>query len=397
MRARSVRDALLDGSRVFLRADLNVPLEDGRVADDTRIREVLPTIRLILDRGASLVMASHLGRPDGEAVPSMSLAPVAVRLTELLGRQVVMAPDCVGRRVEALAAGLRPGGLLLLENLRFNPGEEAGDPGFAAALAGLADVYVNDAFGTCHRAHASMTGVPSLLGGGYVGLLVEKELDFFRRATVDPARPFTLLLGGAKVSDKVPVIENLLDRVDNILIGGGMAFTFMAAAGTGVGRSLLEPDRIAVAAEIVRRAGEAGVRLVLPSDVVVSTSPDDPGGARTVPADAIPDDEVGLDVGPSTVAEFSRIVMQSGTIVWNGPMGLFEKKPFDAATTAIARALAEATSRGALTVVGGGDSARAVAEAGVEGSVSFVSTGGGVSLKLLQGKPLVALQALGES
>ncbi len=395
MRVPSVRDADLAGRRVFLRADLNVPLENGTVADDTRIAAVLPTLRMILDKGAALVVvASHLGRPDGAPVPGMSLAPVAVRLSELLGRRIVMAPDCVGARVETMAAGLGSGGLMLLENLRFHPGEEAGDPEFAASLARLADVYVNDAFGTCHRAHASMTGIPGILGGGFAGLLVEKEMEFFGKVTSDPARPYTLLLGGAKVSDKVPVIENLIDKVDSILIGGAMAFTFLRAGGLEVGRSLVEGDRIGVAGEIAARAVEAGVSLVLPRDVVVAPSPDRGDLARVVAADAIPADMAGLDIGPASTGDFREVILASRTVVWNGPMGLFEKEPFDRATRALASALVEATAAGALTVVGGGDSARAVSEAGADGGVSFVSTGGGVSLKLLQGRKLVAIQAL---
>ncbi len=391
----SLAEADLSGRRVFLRADLNVPIESGRVADDTRIRAVIPTMTTILGRGAALVVASHLGRPDGRVVPGMSLAPVAERLSELLGRRVVMAPDCVGKRVESIVSAMKPGDVVLLENLRFHPGEEAGDPGFAGELAALADVYVNDAFGTCHRAHASMTGVPSVLGGGYAGLLVMKELDFFGRATGSPGRPYTLLLGGAKVSDKVPVIENLIDKVDSILVGGGMAFTFLAAAGMDVGRSLLEKEMVGTAATLAAKARDAGVDLVLPVDVVVAPSPDDGASAVTVPSDAIPPDQAGYDIGPLPLAAFSSAIARSRTVVWNGPMGLFEKAPFDAGTRGMAAALAAATRLGAVTIVGGGDSARAVSEAGFENDVSFVSTGGGVALKLLQGKELVALKALG--
>jgi phosphoglycerate kinase len=277
---RWLSDAPLEGRRVFLRADLNVPVENGRVADDTRLTAVLPTIRTILGRGASIVLASHLGRPDGHVVPGMSLAPVAERLSQLLGSKVLMAPDSIGRRVETMASGLKPGDVLLLENLRFHPGEEQGDPGFARSLAALADIYVNDAFGTCHRAHASMTGVPAVLGGGYAGLLVQKELDFFSRAVDEPARPFTLLLGGAKVSDKVPVIEYLIEKVDSILIGGGMAFTFLRAAGLDVGRSLLEEDMVAKASSLVEMARKAGGALLLPVDVVAAPGPD--AGASAV-------------------------------------------------------------------------------------------------------------------
>lgn len=394
MKYPSLRDARLEGRRVFLRADLNVPLANGEVADDTRITAVLPTLRDILSRGASVVVASHLGRPDGKPLPEYSLAPVARRLQELLGSPVILAPDCVGKRVETMAEALSPGDVLLLENLRFHPGEEEGDMVFAKQLASLAEVYVNDAFGTCHRAHASMTGIPQVLGGGYVGHLVERELDFLLGAVSDPRQPMTLVLGGAKVSDKVPVIENLLDRTANVLIGGAMAFTFMKARGMETGRSLVEAERVPVAAAIMEKAEKAGVRLLLPVDVVVAPSPDEGGSAVTVEAGAIPPGMMGLDIGDATVKLFDGVISKSGTVVWNGPMGLFEKKPFDRATRAVASSLAKANGRGAVTIVGGGDSARAVSEAGAAESVSFVSTGGGVSLELLQGRQLPALKAL---
>jgi phosphoglycerate kinase len=324
----------------------------------------------------------------------MSLAPVARVLERLLGVRVPLAPDCIGKRVESMAAALKPGDVLLLENLRFHPEEEAGDAVFAAQLASLGNVYVNDAFGTCHRAHASMTGVPGILGGGYVGFLVEKELEFLLGATMNPLKPMTLLLGGAKVADKIPVIENLLGKADTILVGGGMAFTFLRARGLEVGKSLLEADRVDIAGKTMARAEAAGVKLILPVDVVVAPSPEAGSSASTVPVESIPPDQAGLDIGEATIRIFSDVVRSSRTIVWNGPMGLFEKPPFDRATRALALALAEATDRGAVTIVGGGDSARAVGEAGVEGRISFVSTGGGVSLDLLQGKELVALAAL---
>jgi phosphoglycerate kinase len=386
----------VSGKRVFVRVDLNVPIEDGAVADDTRIRGVLPTVRLLLDRGASVILASHLGRPDGKPDMSFSLRPVAARLQELLGVKASFAPDCVGARVETLVAAMKPGDVLLLENLRFHPEEEAGDQGFADRLASLADLYVNDAFGTCHRSHASMSGVPKALGGGYAGLLVMKELEMFSGMLKNPARPFTLLLGGAKVSDKVPVIENLIDRLDSILIGGGMAFTFMKALGMEIGLSIVEEDRIETAADILRKAEKAGVKVLLPADIVIAPSPDLAVEARTVRADSIPVGMKGLDVGPLTVRAFSSVIQDSGTVVWNGPMGLFEIPPFNIATLEIAKAMARATGKGTVTVVGGGDSVRAVTEAGLADSVTFVSTGGGASLKLLQGKTLPALAALGD-
>jgi phosphoglycerate kinase len=391
-----ITGAEVSGKRVFVRADLNVPIENGVVMDDTRIEGILPTVRLLVDRGASVILASHLGRPDGKPDIRYSLRPVALRLQELLGARVSFAPDCVGSRVETLVAALRPGDVMLLENLRFHPEEEAGDQGFADSLASLADVFVNDAFGTCHREHASMTGVPRAMGGGYAGLLVMRELEMFSGMLEHPAKPFTLLLGGAKVSDKVPVIENLIGRLDSILIGGGMAFTFMKAMGMEIGLSILEEDRIATAADILRKAKEAGVKVLLPEDIVIAPSPDMAVEARTVRADSIPEGMKGLDVGPLTVRAFSRVILESGTVVWNGPMGLFEIPPFNVATLEMAGAMAQATLKGAVTVIGGGDSVRAVTEAGLADSVTFVSTGGGASLRLLQGKALPALAALGD-
>ncbi|MBN2588057.1 MAG: phosphoglycerate kinase [Candidatus Fermentibacteraceae bacterium] len=394
MRYPSLRDAELAGRRVFLRADLNVPLKNGRVADDTRIRGVVPTIRLLLDRGASVVVASHLGRPGGTRNPELSLAPVADRLEELLEMKVTFAPDCIGARVNTLRASMKPGDVLILENLRFHPEEKEGDEGFARQLAGNADIYVNDAFGTSHRAHASMVGVPGMLGGGYAGLLVQRELEIFDEMLSNPARPFTLVLGGAKVSDKIPVIDNLLPRLDHLLIGGGMAFTFMKEMGLEVGTSLLELDRLGAARKIMDDAGEMGVEVLLPADIVVAPSTDRCDQASTVPADSMPHQETGLDIGPGTVAAFGEVISGSSTVVWNGPMGVFEIPPFDSGTRGLASVMAEATEHGTFTVVGGGDSVRAVTEAGLEKRISFVSTGGGASLKLLQGEELPALAAL---
>jgi phosphoglycerate kinase len=390
----SLRDTALLGRRVFLRADLNVPLSGGRVADDTRIRGVLPTVRYLLDRGASVVVASHLGRPGGTMNPELSMAPVADRLEELLGRKIKFAPDCVGARVNTLRASMKPGDVLVLENLRFHPEEKEGDEEFARQLAGNADIYVNDAFGTSHRTHASMTGVPSVLGGGYAGLLVQRELEVFGEMLSKPERPFTLVLGGAKVSDKIPVIENLLPRLDNLLIGGGMAFTFMKELGMEVGNSLLELDRLGAAGKVMADARKMGVEVMLPVDIVVAPSTDRCDQARTVPADSIPYQESGLDVGRETVAQFGQVIAGSSTVVWNGPMGVFEIPPFDAGTRGLAEAMAMASDHGTFTVVGGGDSVRAVAEAGLEKRISFVSTGGGASLLLLQGRELPALSAL---
>ncbi len=385
----------LAGRKVFLRLDLNVPLHDGRIADDSRIKAALPTIRYILDKGASLVIASHLGRPGGKRNADYSLASIAYRLETLLGRKVLFAPDCIGARTETMVASLKPGDVLLLENLRFHPEEKEGDPDFSRKLAYCIDIYVNDAFGTCHRKHASLKGLPEFLGGGYIGLLVQKELHIFDEMLSSPARPFTLLLGGAKASDKIPVIENLLPRLDHILIGGGMAFTFMKTLGMNVGRSLLELDRLGAAEKVLKEADKFGVDIFLPLDIVIAPSPGSPEQARTVSADSIPANEAGLDIGPRTVEQFGRVIEKSCTVVWNGPLGVFEIPPFDRGTRRIASILANVTKTGTISVVGGGDSVRAVVEAGHFNDISFVSTGGGASLILLEGNELFALEALG--
>ncbi|NOQ22231.1 MAG: phosphoglycerate kinase [Candidatus Aegiribacteria sp.] len=390
-----VENAELRGRKVFLRADLNVPLKDGVITNDTRIHAILPTVRYLLDHGASIIIASHLGRPGGTRNPELSLAPVADRLSELLGKKVFFAPDCIGARVNTLAASLEPGDILLLENLRFHPEEKEGDMDFARELASNADIYVNDAFGTIHRSHASLTGVPEVLRGGYVGLLVQKELKVFGEMLSSPARPFSLLLGGAKVSDKIQVIENLLPRLDHLMIGGGMAFTFMMEMGLNVGTSLLEFDRLGAARKILDDAEEYGVDIHLPVDIVVAPSAGRPDLAETVPADAIPDRMAGLDIGPGTVEEFGKIIRKSCTVFWNGPMGVFEIPPFDSGTRGIAMALAEVSGNGTVSVVGGGDSVRAVMESGLGDRITFVSTGGGASLELLQDSELPALVALG--
>ena len=374
MNYATLEGAELKGRKVFLRADLNVPLENGKIADDSRIRAVLPTIVYLQEHGASLIIASHLGRPGGTVNNNLSLLPVAERLSELLGKKVTFAPDCIGVRVKTLTSSMNPGDILLLENLRFHPEEKNGDIDFARKLAINADIYVNDAFGTSHRSHASMTGVPEVLGGGYIGFLIQKELKVFGEMLAFPARPFTLMLGGAKVSDKIPVIENLLPRIDNLLIGGGMVFTFMKEMGFRVGTSLLELDRLGAARKILDDAEKYGVKVYLPIDIVVAPSICNPELAETVPANAIPDQKAGLDIGRKTVEEFGRIISKSCTIIWNGPMGVFEIPPFDEGTRGIAGVLAEATSNGTISIIGGGDSVRAVVEAGLEDKVTFLST-----------------------
>jgi phosphoglycerate kinase len=390
----SVDQLDLAGKRVFLRVDLNVPLEDGRVAEDTRIRAVVPTIEHCLKAGASIILASHLGRPKGKADPRFSLAPVAARLEDLLGRPVPLLPDCVGPEVEAAAAALKPGDTVLLENLRFHPEEEANDPEFARRLAALADVYVDDAFAAAHRAHASTEGIAHHLHPAAAGLLMARELGALGRIFERPERPVAAVLGGAKVSDKLALVEHLLERVETLLIGGGMAFTFLAALGYGVGRSLLEADRLDEARGILGRARGMGVRMRLPVDVVAATGPDSADGVRTVGVREIPDALMGLDIGPLTVAQFGGALQGARTVVWNGPMGVFEKPPFAAGTLGVARAVAGC---GGFSVIGGGDTIAAVGQAGVTDRIGYISTAGGAFLEFLEGRTLPGVAALDEA
>jgi len=390
----SVDQLDLAGKRVFLRVDLNVPLEDGRVAEDTRIRAVLPTIEHCLKAGASVILASHLGRPDGTVDPRYSLTPVAARLEELLGRPVPLLPDCAGPEVEAAAAALKPGDIVLLENLRFNPGEEANDPEFARRLAALADVYVDDAFAAAHRAHASTEGITRFLQPAAAGLLMARELEALGRIFERPERPVAAVLGGAKVSDKLALVEHLLTRVDALLVGGGMAFTFLAALGYGVGRSLLEADRLEAARGILARARSLGVRVRLPVDVIAAPSPDSTDGIRTVGVREIPDELMGLDIGPLTVAQFGAALQGAKTVVWNGPMGVFEKPAFAAGTLGVARAVAGC---GAFSVIGGGDTIAAVRQGGVIDRIGYISTAGGAFLEFLEGRVLPGVAALDEA
>jgi phosphoglycerate kinase len=387
---RTIAEVELAGRRVFLRVDFNVPLADGRVTEDARIRGVLPTIDLARRAGARLVVASHLGRPKKGADPRYSMKPVAARLGELLGEDVPLAGDSVGPDVEARAAALAPRGLLLLENLRFHAGEEANDPAFARALAALGDVYVNDAFAAAHRAHASTEGITRHLRPAVAGLLMERELGALGQVFEAPARPLVAILGGAKVSDKLALVESLLARVDRLLIGGGMAFTFLRAQGREVGRSLLEADLVSTAVRLHEVARARGVELVLPHDTVVAASVDAPQG-ETVPVTAIPADQMGLDIGPATVAAFEAALGDARTIIWNGPMGVFEKSPFAAGTLGLARAVAR--SRG-FSVVGGGDTVAAIEQAGVSERIGYLSTGGGAFLEYLEGRVLPGVAAL---
>ena len=381
----------LSGRRVFLRVDFNVPIHGGRVTDDTRITAALPTVQHCLKAGASLVVASHLGRPKGKPDRTYSLEPVAERLGQILGQPVPLAPDCVGPEVQQQVTALQPGQILMLENLRFHAEEEANDDGFGQELASLANVYVNDAFAAAHRAHASIEAITRHLRPAAAGLLMARELTALERILGDPERPVWAILGGAKVSDKLALVENLLGRVDGLLIGGGMAFTFLASLGHGIGRSLVETDRIDMARAVLDRARSRGIPARLPVDVVVATSVDDQSGLRTVAVREIPADRMGLDIGPATVAQFRAALSRAKTVVWNGPMGVFEKPPFDKGTVAVAQAVANS---GATSVVGGGDSEKAVKAAGVAKQISHISTGGGASLEFLAGIELPGVAAL---
>ena len=394
----SVRDLRVAGRRVLVRCDLNVPLdENGKITDDTRVRASLPTIRHLVDSGARVILMSHLGRPKGKVVPALSLLPVAARLSELLGKPVPLAPDCVGAEVAARVSAMRDGDVLLLENLRFHAAETDNDPKFADALAQLGDVYVNDAFGTAHRAHASTEGVARRVAESAAGFLMEKELEYLGNATSDPKRPYVAILGGAKISGKIDVIENLFGKVDAILIGGAMANTFFRARGWETGKSLVEEDRLDMARELLERARKESIDLRLPEDCVVATAFAEDAEWTVCRADAMPADRTMLDVGPATAAAYRDAILGAKTVLWNGPMGVFEMKPFARGTVAVAEAMAEATSRGAITIVGGGDSAAAVAQAGLADRVSHVSTGGGASLEFLEGKVLPGVAALTEA
>lgn len=393
MAKRSVEELDLRGKRVFLRVDFNVPLDaTGHVQDDVRIRVALPTIQLALDRGARLIVASHLGRPKGPN-PKASLRPVADRLSELLARPVPLAPDCVGPAVQRRIETLPPGDLLMLENLRFHPEEEANDPTFAKALAELADIFVNDAFGAAHRAHASTYGIAHHLPSA-AGLLMKRELDALARVLEEPARPLVAILGGAKVSDKLRLLDRLLGKVDEMLIGGGMAFTFHRAQGHSVGRSLVEPDLVDKARAILTQGEACGVRIRLPVDCVVADRPEARVTPEVVPIEKIPPDRMGLDIGPETIRGFTQVIRTAKTIVWNGPLGVFEYPPFAQGTLAVARAVADSN---AVSVLGGGDTASAVQQAGVAEKISYISSGGGAFLEYLEGRELPGVAILEET
>jgi len=410
----TVRDLDVRGKRVLVRVDYNVPMEekDGQMVinDATRIKETLPTLNLLIANGARIILAAHLGRPKGKREPSMSLRPVAGYLAELLGRPVAFVDECVGEKAEKTAMALKDGDVLLLENVRYQNEEEANDPAFAEKLAAVADVYVNDAFGAAHRAHASAEGVARVVtrrgGKCAAGLLMERELKFLGEELDNPAKPFVVILGGAKVSDKIKVIDRLLEKADVILIGGAMAYTFKLAQGFKVGKSLVEPDKTAVALAALKKAGERGVRFLLPTDNIivtpVKTDKLDKKGRPVIDfqnprtnADAnIPDAEEGVDIGPATAAAYAAEIAKAGTILWNGPMGIFEDKRFAGGTNAVARAVVDATARGAKSIIGGGDSVKALNKAGLGNQVSFMSTGGGASLEFLEGSELPGVAVL---
>lgn len=409
----SVERLPVEGKTVLVRVDFNVPLVEGpggamQVGDDTRIAASLPTIRHLIERGAKIVLVSHLGRPDGKADPKLSLAPAAKRLSELLGKPVAFCPESIGPRAEAAAKALAPGQVLLLENVRFHKEEEKNDPGFAQALAKLADTYVSDAFGTVHRAHASTAGVAKLFPQAACGFLIAKELKFLGQALAAPVHPYVAVLGGAKVGDKIPVIRSLLERADTLLIGGAMAYTFLKAQGHGIGASLLDEPHLKLAGELIAEAQGKGKRLLLPSDHLVTpktafAAPSKPGKpskpSKDAPAEPcgidIPDGKVGLDIGLDTARRYGDEVRKAKLVVWNGPMGMFELPRFAAGTMAIAKAMAEATrTQGAVTVIGGGDSVAAANEAGVADQISHMSTGGGASLEFLEGRELPGIAVL---
>ncbi len=392
LKKQTIEDINLRNKRVLIRADFNVPLDDAlQITDDTRIRSTLPTINRAVDEGAKVILCSHLGRPKNQSDLKFSLAPVAKRLQRLLGKEVAFAPDCIGPAAEALVDKMKPGDVLLLENLRFHAEEEKNEPAFSVALASLADVYINDAFGAAHRAHASIVGVTKFVKESAAGFLLKKEVEYLEGAVANPIRPFVAILGGAKVSGKIGVIENLGKRVDKVIIGGGMAFTFIKAMGMEIGNSLVEDDMLDFARGIQEHAMSRGVKFYLPVDCVVAASREPGAETKLVPVQEIPKGWYGLDIGPASVKLFSEAVQNAKTILWNGPMGLFETDAYSRGTFSLAHAVANAY---ALTIVGGGDTALAVHRAGESESMSFISTGGGAALELLEGKELPGIAAL---
>lgn len=397
MKKLSIRDLDLAGKRVFIRVDFNVPIDAGKVTDDTRIRETVPTLRYAIDRGARLVLAAHLGRPKGKPDPRYTLKPVAARLQEMLGHPVAFAADCVGADAEAQSKALSDGAVLLLENVRYHAEEEANDPEFSRQLAALCDqLFVCDAFGSAHRAHASVVGITKFVRQSAAGLLMEKELEYLGRAISNPEHPFVSVLGGAKVSDKIEVVQNLMKIADSMLIGGAMAYTFLKSQGLPIGKSLVEDDKLDLAREILDQAKARQFRILLPDDHLLARSFDDTSAPILTDIQDTPADRMGFDVGPKTIAKFHAEIAKAKTIVWNGPLGIFEKPAYAQGTLEIARAVAAATRAGATSIIGGGDSVAAVERAGVANQISHISTGGGASLEFLAGEKLPGVEALTE-
>ncbi|MBM7644974.1 phosphoglycerate kinase [Scopulibacillus daqui] len=393
MNKKTIRDVDLKGKTVFCRVDFNVPLENGEITDDTRIRAALPTIQYLSEQGAKVILASHLGRPNGQVKEELRLDPVAKRLSDLLDSEVVKTDEVIGDEVHKAASGLNPGDIMLIENVRFHPGEKKNDPELAKAFADLADIYVNDAFGAAHRAHASTEGVAHYIPA-VAGFLLEKELEVLGKAMEDPERPFTAIIGGAKVKDKIGVIDNLLDKVDNLIIGGGLAYTFVKAMGYEVGKSLLDEEKIDLAKSFMEKAEQKGVKFYTPADVVIADDFSEDANIKVAPIDSIPSDWEALDIGPKTVEKYADVIRSSKLVVWNGPMGVFEKDAFAKGTKGIAKALANA--EGVYSIIGGGDSAAAVEKFNLAEQMDHISTGGGASLELMEGKTLPGVAALSD-
>ena len=397
MKKLTINDVELKNKRVLVRVDFNVPLDENQnITNDIRIRASLPTIKKVISEGGMAILMSHLGRPKGGKDPKFSMKPTAVRLGELLGKEVKFVDDCIGEEVKAVINSMKPGDVTVLENVRFHTGETKNDPELSKELAALGDVYINDAFGSAHRAHSSTEGITKFISVSAAGYLMKKELDYLGSALADPERPYCAVLGGAKISGKIDVINNLFDKVDTLIIGGGMAFTFLKAMGKEIGKSLLEEEKLELAGDILNKVKNSKVKFLLPVDVIVADEFKNESPSEAVSVDNIPVNKMGLDIGPETVKLFSDELLKSKTIVWNGPMGVFEMENFAKGTFAIANVLAEATKNGSITVIGGGDSAAAISKAGLEDKVSHVSTGGGASLEFLEGKTLPGVAALND-
>jgi phosphoglycerate kinase len=397
MKKLTINDVELKNKRVLVRVDFNVPLDENQnITNDIRIRASLPTIKKVISEGGMAILMSHLGRPKGGKDPKFSMKPTAVRLGELLGKEVKFVDDCIGEEVKAVINSMKPGDVTVLENVRFHTGETKNDPELSKELAALGDVYINDAFGSAHRAHSSTEGITKFISVSAAGYLMKKELDYLGSALADPERPYCAVLGGAKISGKIDVINNLFGKVDTLIIGGGMAFTFLKAMGKEIGKSLLEEEKLELAGDILNKVKNSKVKFLLPVDVIVADEFKNESPSEAVSVDNIPVNKMGLDIGPETVKLFSDELLKSKTIVWNGPMGVFEMENFAKGTFAIANVLAEATKNGSITVIGGGDSAAAISKAGLEDKVSHVSTGGGASLEFLEGKTLPGVAALND-